>query len=1127
MILRFPSIEVLRLALTSGVIAQEVQCTPVRMAREADQAVLIQASRLSRPTLAELKKLGVEIKRSLRADFQSLVSWHQALPVTTMAADDPSNESSEVLFEMDGTQQLPVIVNEMMRLGNDRQSFRHVGENGTAKTLLRVTAPPYYTMLRAVDQSSTDVPITAYVQQSPRVWVQVGSRHPLGDRLHPPVGKWLLITADNRWRFLTEGAFRDVYEVLEFNLPDAVSSFTDCEPSDRIKIPMELAMGSRQEAAELWVLNVNAMDQVEKLIRRSDDRLISRLAFAVAESDHDADPTVIIRARPSKQLPPVLVLDAVACRPYLKIPNLFLPLARRLHPPLRRDAVVKLLAQQSDQITWLVPREARSFVPQSIPDQAFRPMSDWVDYVIDHQSKPLQVWVASHQFDFEHFVCREDADKRKPSPPNKPARKSPQEVNVDAQAPDIQVTSKRIRRKPTDDSAKTAFAEPAAKKTKHDQLQLRLRQLERDFQQSEEPIDSHVRTSIWKEMAITNAELQHRFDATVCWVNALWCAEVAEASWLDQWLRCEQHCSHVGSLTRDALDKLISGRGARSAEPTLIAAYLVWAASREPTPAVISDRRSELAQYLQHQENYLPVRAAWLAWYAMYKMSGNDVLMLARARDRLLERLFNHGLTPEFDMAAFMRSGGVGVGDRFRVLRDQLLNLQSLANEWIHEPPVGRDPQTKSYAGLIFTFALARLGETARCHENLREIAKTLSGRDLIHDWIFEAFSLRIQQALAGEASQGQLSEELLQQLETMDRMDRYILDRIRQRSRILEPHIRIDPYRNWHGRYVDELSRELAMLQNVVDGEQLSTRIVTLMKKRKSAPDMVRVLPVVLQLSPRVGEKFACSLLDRVPAAIEKCRDPMDQALLLQRALHVAANYGRSNLVQEFVASLIAALPAIFSEYLELELQNPQNKEKTEAAESLLSQSFRGLRKLGMRDEIGQMYGTVADLVASHEAKAAKSKRSRDRPDQASRAQRLLLCIAGGYYYFGEEREARKIVDKVRILLRRGGLRPVDQKDLTCAYLNAVSQAPINECLERVAQIFSVDNEAGFPRISDSMTTCSHFSISQLDVVEAAVMSLISDDFSLSGEARRWLDEDEFLVRSRIHREMRLASGG
>ena len=51
-----------------------------------------------------------------------------------------------------------------------------------------------------------------------------------------------------------------------------------------------------------------------------------------------------------------------------------------------------------------------------------------------------------------------------------------------------------------------------------------------------------------------------------------------------------------------------------------------------------------------------------------------------------------------------------------------------------------------------------------------------------------------------------------------------------------------------------------------------------------------------------------------------------------------------------------------------------------------------------------------------------------------------------------------------------------------------------------------------------------THFSLFHLDVVEATVLALVSEEFTLNSESRRWLDEDEFLVRRRIHRDVRAA---
>src|SRR5262249_30085498 len=146
---------------------------------------------------------------------------------------------------------------------------------------------------------------------------------------------------------------------------------------------------------------------------------LHRLAFAVGTVGDQT--TVVLRARPSKLGPPVVDgLRAEAYRPFAKLPNLYLPAGTTLHPPLRRDKVRELFADDPARVVWLAPAGGRgTFAPQSLPDTAFRPLGDWVDYVLDHDRAALQEWVQSAQFDFEGFVCSED-DKPKPKKP--PAR---------------------------------------------------------------------------------------------------------------------------------------------------------------------------------------------------------------------------------------------------------------------------------------------------------------------------------------------------------------------------------------------------------------------------------------------------------------------------------------------------------------------------------------------------------------------------------------------------------------------------------------------------------------------------------------------------------------------------------
>ena len=56
-------------------------------------------------------------------------------------------EKTPVLFELEEGQ-LAEVATEILRLGNDRQSFRWLDAAGESKALLRVIGPPYYTLLR-------------------------------------------------------------------------------------------------------------------------------------------------------------------------------------------------------------------------------------------------------------------------------------------------------------------------------------------------------------------------------------------------------------------------------------------------------------------------------------------------------------------------------------------------------------------------------------------------------------------------------------------------------------------------------------------------------------------------------------------------------------------------------------------------------------------------------------------------------------------------------------------------------------------------------------------------------------------------------------------------------------------
>ncbi|MEM8668551.1 MAG: hypothetical protein AAGG48_13615 [Planctomycetota bacterium] len=1116
MILRFPNCEVLRLAIASEFVPQELAQTCVEGRIDDDGSVWLKSEEtLRRKTLAELKPLGVQQKRSVEGDFKPFSCWHQLLPLSTV--DWTCNAHQETLFQISEDETFAEMVVEMLRLGNDRQQFARLAEP-TPSHLLRVTEAPHYTLLRATE--AEDEP-TAFSEAAPRVWVEYGFQHPLAKLLQPPIDHWLLIRSDQTWQLIHPPKLKDIYRAIDLSIESehAVLS-ADIEPQ-RIRVPIRFNDSSATDPAELWVIQEDAIAKMESFIESSPDSLVRRLLFAVAEdpSPESHEPWVILRVRPSKEPPPILVIQASAYRSYLRIPNLFLPLGKRLQPPLRRDAVIQLIAPTPERVHWLMPGIDRGFTPQSVDDSAFLPLSDWVDYVLDHHAESLSTWVASHQFDFESFICDDELldAPTKSRTTNKKLTTNKKRTNT--QKKTKQAESRQPRKRP----AQTISSELETTTLEPGHWELQLARLESDYRQSTEPLESVERSRRWSEMGIANSHLRRARDTTICFANACWnidheesendSEEINVKERLERWLESELRCVGVQEQDHHWLDWELSATRPQDGHPGLIAALVIAGECHQHlTDQILEKPRAVIDCLLQH-ENRLPVRAAWMAWMSMYRYSGKDLLMLARARDRVLERLFHRGLTPEFDLPAFLRSDVAEENGRLRRVRDHLPELRESVRNWIVESEFGnQDPQTLCYVDLIFSYAFARLGEFTTCHELLHASEESLQNKDVVHRWILDAYTQRIQQAIDGQPRDGALNAGLTSALETMDRGQQYLIDRLRQRSRILEPHANVDAFENFLVRATDELGQQLDELEKTAEPTELASRLDALLDRHKNPDEMLRILPIAFLVAPRLGERYATKLIERVWSVIDACQDSFDQAALLHRAILVAAHFGRVDLVQSLVEVMDQSLPELVHQYCTL---SPTDRQQTEAIERLLNQSFRGMRRLGMREQIERIYTRVAELIEST-----------SESNGGQQSDRLLLSLAAGWFFFGQSEPARNITQNMMNRLQgESHLDPINTR-LLCAYIEAVANAPAEEAVRLVRDVFFVDDRS-IPKIANvakSLSTDSHYSISHLDIVEAAVLALLSEDVALSSESRRWLDQDEYLVRQKIHRDMRLA---
>jgi cellulose synthase operon protein C len=410
-------------------------------------------------------------------------------------------------------------------------------------------------------------------------------------------------------------------------------------------------------------------------------------------------------------------------------------------------------------------------------------------------------------------------------------------------------------------------------------------------------------------------------------------------------------------------------------------------------------------------------------------------------------------------------------GDPTMWLRD----LRERAQQWVKENEAQWQPPTGAYADLMFAFGLARLGESDHARGLLARATEVLSGRDDAHTFLLEAFRYRIMQALNGKPHTGSLPAERLDTLKGMVTLLNYVVDRLRRHSKILEPDQRMDPYRKWGAR-ISELDNQLSELADLTDRKEIATRVQRLLKAAAKKGEegleaRFKILKAALEAAPRVGEDFGREMLDLGQKAYDAMPEPADtnalteRAGFLEKALFVAAHFDSVGHIHQQVGRF------------EKMLQGQRGGQAIQALETLAGQCFRSLYQLDMRDQADRLLQQMADLVLE----------GKDLASVDAAGLRALLLLAGEWYSFGRDGQAEPVLQAARALLLKGDLPPREQTQLACAYARTVGQAPVMVARKRLEEIFT-----HVKGVEDTYTTSSHFSVSQLDLIEAVVLAAV-----------------------------------
>src|SRR5262249_16771738 len=126
MTLVFPNEDTLRLALSSGLVPPAVSLAPAHCTRTPEGTIRITpATELDPEIVATGRGFGVTVVAD-SADGERITHWLQSLPLRRTSQAPALTDKTPILFELPATDAASLVC-EMLRLGNDRQSFRLLG----------------------------------------------------------------------------------------------------------------------------------------------------------------------------------------------------------------------------------------------------------------------------------------------------------------------------------------------------------------------------------------------------------------------------------------------------------------------------------------------------------------------------------------------------------------------------------------------------------------------------------------------------------------------------------------------------------------------------------------------------------------------------------------------------------------------------------------------------------------------------------------------------------------------------------------------------------------------------------------------------------------------------------------
>jgi hypothetical protein len=208
----------------------------------------------------------------------------------------------------------------------------------------------------------------------------------------------------------------------------------------------------------------------------------------------------------------------------------------------------------------------------------------------------------------------------------------------------------------------------------------------------------------------------------------------------------------------------------------------------------------------------------------------------------------------------------------------------------------------------------------------------------------------------------------------------------------------------------------------------------------------------------------------------------------LLRAALLLAGYYDRPDLIDR-------ALAAIKASDAELTDQRPADYAE------LLTRCAPILRRSNHEVELGALLTKLEQRVADDHGLSGVTAR---------------LHLAAGFAALGQPARVQQAFSAAHALLPELAGVPTNYQTLLREIAGALSRSTPSQAIAGARALLE-----RLPSTTDSMSTNSHFCLAVIQLMEAVVLSLASEDLALTEWARRWVEEDEHLLHRRIHRDL------